>query len=155
MGMFDGFLGRSSNSVRRWTAHTSRATEDYTKGIKNPRRSWGKTTCEAQDRYKAGVDAAHSRGAYKKGVKKVGRTGFVTKTLLKGPTRFSQGVAGAGDSYAKGFGPYHKMIPSIFLPKRFPRGDPRNINRCTAITSAFGMLKTGIKGVGSVTCPSK
>jgi len=137
----------------RWTRNTSRAGEDYKKGIRNPKRSWGKATCYAQDCYKAGVDKAHSRGAYKRGVKRKGTKGWLIPTLLKGPTRFAQGVYSASNDYARGFGPYHASIPSIQLGPRFRRGDPRNINRCKAICTAFGRIKTGKTPKGRVTCP--
>lgn len=144
-----------SRFCNRWKKRTAEASEEYKKGIENPKRPWAKTTCEAKDCYKAGVDKAHARGAYAKGVKKKGQAGYLTKTLLKGPGRFASGVAGAGDSYAKGFAPYHKGFPGIQMPKRFPRGDPRNIQRCSAVTSVFGRIKIGIAGAGDETCPSK
>ena len=139
----------------RWKKRTAEASEEYTRGILNPRRSWGKTTCMAGDCYKAGVDKAHTRGAYRKGVKKAGSRKWQAKTLLKGPARFYQGVAGAGNNYAEGFEPYHKGFTGIKMPKRFPKGDPRNISRCSAVTVAFGTIKTGITGAGDITCPSK
>jgi hypothetical protein len=146
-------LGR--RFCNRWKPRTAGATEEYIRGVKDPRRPWAKSTCEAQNRYKAGVDSAHARGALKKGVKKTGFVGWRQKTLRKGPTRFAQGVMDAGDTYAKGFGPYYKLMPHISMPKRFPRGDPRNINRCSAVTSALGQLKVGMMGADDKTCPSK
>lgn len=137
----------------RWRHRTAEASGEYIEGVKNPRRSWGKCTCEAQDRYKAGVDKAHGRGAFKKGVKKTGLVGWKVKTLLKGPARFAEGVHGAGDAFAKGYKPYHSHFPSIFMPTRFPRGDPRNIQRCAAVTRAFGMIKVGKPTTGEVICP--
>lgn len=137
----------------RWKKNTSEATEEYKRGVENPRRPWAKSTCDAADNYKAGVDRAHARGAVQKGVKRRGSAGWATKTLLKGPTRFAEGVHGAGDSYARGFGPYHRQIPSIQMPKRFPRGDPRNINRVSAFAGAFGMTKVSQSEAGDSTCP--
>jgi len=137
----------------RWQSHTAAATEDYKIGIQNPRRPWGRCTCEAADRYKAGVDKAHSRGAYARGVKRVGFVRWKSRTLRKGPTRFSEGVAGAGDDYARGYKPYHAHFPSIFLPKRYPRGDPRNIDRVKTVCSEFGRLKVGKAPAGKVACP--
>jgi len=144
-----------SRFCNRWKRNTSRAVKDYEDGIRNPRRSWGKETCEAADCYKAGVDAGHARGAFKKGVKKKGRKGWLIPTLLKGPTRFAQGVAGAGDSYASGYKPYHDHFPGIQMGPRFRRGDPRNINRCKAVNTAFGRLKVGKATTGKVTCPDR
>ena len=137
----------------RWQKNTSRATEDYKRGIQNPRRPWGRCTCEAADRYKTGIDRAHSRGAYARGVKRVGFVRWKSRTLRKGPTRFSEGVAGAGDDYARGYKPYHDLIPSIFLPKRFPRGDPRNIDRVKTVCSEFGRLRTGLVTARKTVCP--
>ena len=138
----------------KWTIRTSAATEDYKRGIQNPRRPWGKQTCEASDRCKAGIDRAHSRGAYQKGVRRRGFVGFRARTLLKGPTRFAQGVAGAADDYARGYRPYHSHFPSIRMGPRFRRGDPRNIDRCAAVCAAFGRIRVGKTPTGRVTCPS-
>ena len=137
----------------KWRVRTAAATEDYVKGIKNPTKSWGKCTCEAEDSYKAGVDAAQSKGAFKKGVLKKGQTGFVQKTLLKGPTRFAQGVADGADAYEEGFKPYHRIIPTILIGPRFPRGDPRNLDRCKAVCTAMGRKKVELAGTDKVTCP--
>jgi len=139
----------------RWKKNTSQAAKDYENGIKNPRRSWGKTTCEAANCYKAGVDKAHIKDAFRRGVIKAGGRKWLTKTLLKGPTRFAQGVAGAGDNYAHGYGPYHAHFPGIQMGPRFRRGDPRNINRCKAVSTAFGRLKVGKTTTGKVTCPDR
>jgi len=141
--------------VTKWRDHTSGATEDYKRGVKNPRRPWGKCTCEASDRYKAGVDKAHSRGAFSRGVKRKGTRGWRIPSIRKGPARWNQGIFGSGNDYARGFAPYHAMIPSIFMPKRFPRGDPRNIDRCRAICTGFGQKKVSLGGEGKLTCPSK
>ena len=138
----------------RWQRNTTAAADYYKQGLQNPRRSWGKSTCEASHLYKEGVDRAHGRGAFQKGVKRRGSVGFRTKTLRKGPTRFAQGVAGAGDDYARGYKPYHAHFPGIRLGPRFRRGDPRNINRCSAVCAAFGRLKTGKATTGKITCPT-
>jgi len=138
----------------KWTIRTSASTPDYIKGVKNPRRSWGKTCCESAGRYKSGADKAHSRGAFKRGVKKRGLVGWRAKTLLKGPSRFYRGVVDGANTYARGYGPYHAHFPSIFLPKRFPRGDPRNIGRVGAVATAMGRLKMSMAGTGKVTCPN-
>lgn len=139
----------------RWQSHTAEASGEYTRGVQNPRRPWGKCTCEAADRYKTGVDRAHSQGAYRKGVKKRGSMGWRARTLRKGPTRFADGVMGAGDAYARGYKPYHAAFPSIFMPKRFPRGDPRNIQRCRTVCTAMGRVKTSRAVTDDKSCPTR
>lgn len=144
-----------SRFCNRWEKRTAEATEEYKKGVEKPRRDWASCACNAQDSYKAGVDSAHARGALKKGVKRRGSTGWKTKTLLKGPTRFAEGTHGAADAYERGYKPFHTHFPSIRLPQRFPRGDPRNINRVSAVTNALGQLKASMAGTGDTTCPDK
>ena len=139
--------------VSPWVKRTSQAVKDYEDGILDPKRPWAKTTCEAADRYKAGVDKAYIENALQSGVIKTGGVQWATKTLLKGPTRFAQGVSGAGDTYAEGYMPYHKVILGTSLPARFPTGDPRNIYRCSAICTALSQAKEGEVTTDPVTCP--
>lgn len=137
----------------RWSKNTASATQDYINGVKKPKRSWGCECCNSANRYKAGTDTAHRRGAFRRGVKKAGRGRWLTKTLLKGPTRFFQGAADGANAYERGYKPYHSHFPSIFLPKRFPRGDPRNLARNRSVCTAMGRVKMDMAGPGKVTCP--
>lgn len=139
----------------RWKKNTTRARKDYEDGIRNPKRSWAKEACNSQECYKTGVDQAHNRGAFRKGVKKKGTKGWLIPTLLKGPTRFAQGVSSAGGTYESGYLKFHKVIRRTSLPGRFPRGDPRNISRCSTICSALGRAKAGEAVTGKVSCPDR
>jgi hypothetical protein len=49
----------------------------------------------------------------------------------------------AKDDYAKGFGPYANVIAATTLPPRYPKGDPRNIERVSAIAQALHQEKVG------------
>jgi hypothetical protein len=139
----------------RWGKNTIQSRKNYEDGIRNPKRSWGKECCNSANRYKAGVDAGYLRKAFQRGVKKKGTRGWFIPSIRKGPTRFAQGVAGAGDNYARGYKPYHAHFPSIQMGPRFRRRDPRNINRCKAVNIAFGRLKVGKTPTGRVTCPDR
>jgi hypothetical protein len=59
----------------KWTRVTPGRTEDYKIGIKNPRRDWEKETSGAADTYKAGVDAAHTKGLFAKSKRRGPRSG--------------------------------------------------------------------------------
>jgi len=48
-----------------------------------------------------------------------------------------------GDDYEKGFAPYRDEIEKTALPPRYPRRDPRNIQRVATIAAALGKKKTG------------
>jgi hypothetical protein len=147
-----GPLGRVCN---RWKRNTAQAGQDYENGIRNPKRSWGKATCNAQDCYKAGVDKAHSRNSFQKGAKRAGNKGWMIPTIKKGPTRFAQGVSRGGDDYRSGFSPYHKVIRRTTLPARFPKRDPRNIARANYLCTALGRAKAGKTTTKKVTCPDR
>jgi hypothetical protein len=139
----------------RWGRNTIQSRKNYEDGIRNPKRSWAKNTCGAQNCYKAGVDAGYLRKAFQRGVKKKGTRGWFIPSFRKGPTRFAQGVSTAGGTYGSGYMPYHRIIGRTSLPGRFPRRDPRNINRCSAICTALGRAKAGRRTTGRVTCPDR
>lgn len=133
---------RSAKEIAsKWTRVTPGRTEDYTLGIQNPRRDWADETAAAKDTYKAGVDAAHSKGLFEKGVKRVGTNKWKEKALAKGPGRFAEGVYLAGDDYEKGFAPYRDAIERADLGPRFPRRDPRNLGRVKSIVDALVATK--------------
>jgi hypothetical protein len=48
------------------------------------------------------------------------------------------------DDYEKGFAPYRDVIEQTALPPRFPKRDPRNIQRVSAIATALAKKKTGM-----------
>ncbi len=135
---------RSLTHIRdKWVRVTPGRTDDYLLGVKNPRRDWGEETAAADATYKAGVDAAHAKGMFKKGVIKAGTKKWQDKAVAKGPGRFSEGVYLAGDDYEKGFQPYREAIERVDLGPRFPKRDPRNLDRVKRIVEALVKEKVG------------
>ena len=127
----------------KWTRVTPQRTEDYKKGIENPRRDWETETLAARDNWKAGVDAAHSKGLFSRGVSVAGTKKWTEKALAKGPGRFAEGVYLAGPDYAKGFAPYREAIAKVDLGPKFPRRDPRNLDRVKRVVNALVAEKLG------------
>ncbi|MBA7662263.1 hypothetical protein ES703_70291 [subsurface metagenome] len=121
----------------KWTRVTPGRGADYVLGIKNPKRDWETETVAAEDRYKAGVDAAAMKGMFGKGVKAAGSKKWEEMALKKGPGRFSEGVYIAGPAFEKGFAASHAVIERTDLPPRFPKGDPRNYERSKVIGMAL------------------
>lgn len=121
----------------KWTRVTPGRTEDYKLGIQNPKRDWAEEALAAKDNYKAGVDAAHAKGLFAKGVAKAGTAKWKDKALKKGPGRFAEGVYIAGPDYEKGFAPFHAAIEKVDLGPRFPRRDPRNLERVKKVVDAL------------------
>ena len=127
----------------KWTRVTPLRTEDYKLGIQNPRRDWETETKAAEGNWKLGVDQAQAKGLFGKGVAEAGTAKWKSKALQKGPTRFAEGVYLAGDDYSKGFDRFHKAIQAVDLGPRFPRRDPRNIERVRRVVEALVKEKVG------------
>ncbi|MBA7687823.1 hypothetical protein ES703_96296 [subsurface metagenome] len=135
---------KSLSAIRdKWTRVTPGRTEDYKLGIKNPKRDWAEETLAAKDNWKAGVDAAAAKDLFGKGVTKAGSKKWQEKALKKGPGRFAEGVYIAGDDYEKGFAPYREAIARVDLGPRFPRRDPRNLERVRRVVEALVEEKIG------------
>lgn len=127
----------------KWTRVTPMRTEDYKLGVASPRRDWEKSAVAAKDSHKAAMATAAAQDSFAKGVTKAGSGKWQARALAKGPGRFAEGVMVGGDDYAKGFQPYADEISKTVLPPRFPKRDPRNLLRVTAIATALGKKKTG------------
>ena len=127
----------------KWTRVTPQRTEDYKIGIQNPRRDWEEEATAAKDNWKAGVDAAAAKDMFAKGVREAGTAKWRDRAMKKGPSRFAEGVYIAGPDYEKGFAPYREAIAAVDLGPRFPRRDPRNIERVKKVVEALIAKKVG------------
>ncbi|MBA7570071.1 hypothetical protein ES708_11816 [subsurface metagenome] len=129
---------KSLGAIReKWARVTPLRTEDYKLGIEHPKRDWEEETAAAEDNYKMGVDAAHIKGLFVKGVREAGSQKWRRGALTKGPTRFAEGVMIAAPDFEKGFARYHAAIERVDLGPRFPRRDPRNLGRVKAVVDAM------------------
>jgi hypothetical protein len=136
---------KSIKSIRdKWTRVTPQRSEDYKLGVANPRRDWATATAAASENYKAGVDKAQTLQSFKKGVEKAGSGKWQKKALAVGPGRFAEGVFQAGDAYEAGFKPFRDAIEKTDLGPRFPRRDPRNLDRVKNIVNALVTAKTQV-----------
>lgn len=127
----------------KWARVTPDRIDDYESGVRNPLRDWETETAAAEDNYEAGIKASIARKAFGKGVKKVGTAKQKLASIKKGIPRWPEGVRGAEDDMKKGMEPVVAVLAALDLPKRYPAGDPRNIERVKAIQQALHKLKTG------------
>ena len=135
---------KSMAAIRdKWTRVTPGRVDDYKLGIQNPKRDWEAETIAAEGTWKAGVDAAAAKGLFGKGVTRAGTKKWQDKALKLGPGRFAEGVYIAGPDYEKGFAPYREAIARVDLGPRFPRRDPRNLERVKKIVDALVLEKVG------------
>lgn len=129
--------------AKKWLRVTTGRTEDYEAGVRNPQKDWADETSAAEERYNAGVKSAILRGAFGKGVKKVGTDKQKSKSITKGIPRFAEGVSLAEDDMKKGMEPVVAVLSALTLPKRYETGDPRNLKRVEVIMQALHKMKTG------------
>lgn len=130
-----------SDIAAKWARVTPARTEDYEKGVRNPRRDWASETSGAEARYAEGVSAAVADGRFARGVANAGTGKWQAKAISKGVPRWGAGVREAQPDYEAGFGPFRNVIESLTLPPRYPKGDPRNIERVAAIANALHAAK--------------
>lgn len=129
--------------AKKWARVTPARADDYRLGVENPKKDYKTATMAAEPAYEAGVQQAIARKAFGKGVAKAGTEKWKKGAVEKGTARFGPGVAVAEPEYMKGFEPYQKVIASLLLPPRRPKGDPANIERVRAIATALHRAKIG------------
>ena len=135
---------KSLSAIRdKWTRVTPMRVEDYKLGVQHPKRDWADETIAARDNWKAGIDAAAAKGLFAKGVTAAGTKKWQDKALKKGPGRFAEGVYIAGPDYEKGFAPYREAIAQVDLGPKYPRRDPRNLERVKRVVDALIAEKVG------------
>ncbi len=135
---------KSSASIReKWARVTPQRTEDYRIGVGSPRRDWAAASTAQKETHKAAMVTAAAADSFAKGIAKAGTDKWKSKALQKGPGRFAEGVMVAGPDYEAGYGPYRDEIERTTLSPRFPKGDPRNITRVSAIAMALRKKKIG------------
>ncbi|MDD2777564.1 MAG: hypothetical protein PHI16_01535 [Methanocellales archaeon] len=132
----------SASIAQKWARVTPGRTEDYKQGVQNPKRDWETETAASAENWKAGIDQAAQKGMFAKGVSAAGTKKWKDKTLAKGPGRFSEGVYQAQGDYEKGFAPYREAIAAADLGPRYPRRDPRNLQRVKIVNDALIAVKT-------------
>lgn len=130
-------IGSISDIAAKWASITPMHSGDYEDGVKNPRRPWAATTAAAEASWATGVAQAAADKRFGAGVRRAGDEKWSRKTLTTGVRNWGPGVAGAESDYAAGFGPYVDAIASCSLPPRYPRQDPRNLNRVKAIVDCL------------------
>lgn len=129
--------------ARRFVTITSGRAKDYEEGVKAPRRDWLKETKDAEGRYEEGIKDAIKRKAFGKGVDKCGTARQQQKTIEKGVPVFADRVLLAEDDMRIAMEPVVAVLERTSLPPKYPRGDPRNIERVKTVDDALHKLKTG------------
>ena len=130
-----------SGVAEKWARVTPQRTEDYSQGVRNPRKPWAASTLASVPNYEAGIQKSIAEKRFAKGVSKAGDNKWQEGAVVKGTARFGPGVQAAEGAYATGIAPYLQVIESTSLPPRYPKGDPRNIERVKVMAAALRKKK--------------
>jgi len=128
----------------KWTRVTPQRSDDYRKGIEAPLKDWERNASAAESAWEGGVQQAAADKRFGKGVKKAGTGKWQRKARDLGVSRWPQGIRVARPDYEAGFAPYRDEIEKTTLPPRGPKGDPRNLDRVSAIASALHQKKLSL-----------
>lgn len=127
----------------KWARVTPERSEDYKLGVQNPKTDWKSATQAAVGTYKAAMTTSLTNDRFAKGVGKSSTDKWKEKASTKGANRFGEGVSLGKSDYQTGFSPYRDVIESTTLPPRYPKGDPRNIDRVKVLAAALHAKKIG------------
>ena len=127
----------------KWARVTPERSGDYALGVQNPKVDWKTATLASAPTHTAAMQKALTEGRFAKGVGKSSTAKWQEKASTKGASRFGEGVSLGKPDYQSGFGPYRDIIERITLPPRYPKGDPRNIERVKVIADALHKAKIG------------
>lgn len=123
--------------ARKWGEVTPQRASEYIEGVKAPKEDWKAATLGAEKNYELGIQTALANKQFAKGVGRSSTGNWQSKAVEKGGARFGPGVsAGVGD-YNSGFAAYRDVIANTSLPPRYPKGDPRNIERVRVMAKAL------------------
>ncbi len=128
-------------SATKYVTRAQAAGNDYTQGVANAGQAWQQATSAASDTWAAGVAQAAQNGSFKRGVNSNTANKFQTRASTVGPARFTQGVAGAKDTWAQATQPYLNVIAAQTLTPRQPKGSPANYQRVQQIGDALRAKK--------------
>lgn len=131
----------ASEIAEKWSRVTPGRQSDYEAGVKTPTKDWAGQTEAAADNWADGVSKAAANKSFSKGVRKAGTAKWQRKVVEVGVGRWGPGVRAASADYQTGFEPYQAVISQTSLPPRYPKGDPRNIDRVARIASALHQKK--------------
>jgi hypothetical protein len=133
-------------SATKYKKNAAAAGPDYKTGIEQTTKDWGALTSASEPAYNSGVQAAISRGAFGKGVNKIGTAGWKKKALAVGPTRYVNGIQVFGENWQPGFQPFQDTINALTLPPKGAKNSPENYARVPAVGNALHAKKLELLG---------
>ena len=114
----------------KWGDVTPGRAKYYKAGVEK-NTNWETNTSAAKGTYGAAITSPDIPDRYDFGIKKVGLGGWKKKTVEKGTPIWASRVKMYAPDYGKEFADYYAALGSLkgTEPERFPKGDPRNLER--------------------------
>lgn len=131
-----------------WEQNASRSAEVMARRAEASAEEWARETQASGDIWHQAVSAPGARTRFLRGAARAGAAKFARKIREVAATRYPQGIAAAVSDYRAGVEPYLQTIAGITLPQRRPRGDPGNIRRVEAVTTALHNKRMAMLGAG-------
>ena len=124
-------------NAQKWARNAAASADEYAQGAQSPRVPWAAAAAAAEANYGSAVQEAISRGAFGKGVLKAGDVKFQAGVRDKGQVRYRGAVLLpiSVQNLQAGFGPFQRVIESVQLPPRGPKGT--NFQRSELIGQAL------------------
>jgi len=135
----------ASNIAKKWARVTAERTVDYEQGVRNPQADWADETQAAEGRYEEGLKLSMAQKRFGKGVGAAGTAKQQKASIEKGVEegRWSGGVRVAEPEMASGMDAVVRVMEGVKLPPKYPKGDPRNLERVKAVAMALSAMKRG------------
>lgn len=125
------------NSAGKFATNAANASGEYAARAGMSGEKWAREAAAAAGNYRQAVSAGNIEARFRRGVQKAGADKYARKIAAVGQARFSEGVSGASDDWAAGFGPYQQTLASLTLAPRRPRGDASNYARVKQVGDAL------------------
>jgi hypothetical protein len=135
-------------SAQKWATRAGSASTDYAEGAAGAGQKWQTQSAGAAATFKQAVSSGNIEARYSAGIQRSGAAKYTRKVTSVGASRYSGGVSDGRQDYETAIGPVLQTIAGVTLPVRKPRGDPANIARVSAITSALAARRLGATAAG-------
>ena len=133
-------------SAEKWARNAGAASAEYASGAVEGASAWESNTAAAAGTYHQAVTGPGVQERFRRGVQRAGSEKYARRVQDVGSTRYTSGVQSAQSDWQSGFAPYAQTIAGLTLPQRRPRGDPGNIARVQAVSTALNAKRVANLG---------
>jgi len=132
----------------KWGDVTPGRAKYYKSGVEK-NTNWQDRTKDSKDLYGAAIAAPDIPDRYAFGIEKTGLSGWKKKTVEKGVPVWANRVRMYAPDFGKEFADYYNELGALkgSKPERFPKGDPRNLERVGHYATGLRKLWEAKRGI--------